>query len=83
MSKQRADTHKYTTEAETLPIDVLEGIWLVKYGNEPVRTDALAIQDPFTWECGNRLYWAGLLQENPPDFDTFTQSYTLLPSCKS
>lgn len=73
----KVDAHKYETEAGTLDIDVIKNIWTVKYGNDPVSMETIADQDPFTWECGNRLHWAGYLKsEQAPS--SFSDYYVLL-----
>jgi hypothetical protein len=75
---KKIDAHGYTTEAKDLDIEVIKNIWLVKYGNEPVNETELVKQDDFTWECGNRLYWAGIL-ETVESIQTFHTTYI----CKS
>lgn len=79
----KTDAHKYETEAKDLDIEVAKDFWIVKYGNEKVSSEELANQDPFTWECGNRLYWAGYLQRNEAP-DILNEFYTLADKpCKS
>jgi len=68
--KMKADGHEYTTEAEHLPIDVCENMWLVAYGNEPVAASSLINQEEVLWEIGNRLFWADKLVHSK-DEDTY------------
>lgn len=74
MTKVKIDAHKYETEAGTLPIEVCQNMWLIKYGNEPIKAVDTVDQDDLMWEIGNRLFWAGLL-EHDTQMDTY--------SCKS
>lgn len=64
------DKHNYQTEAEKLPIKVCRDMWVIKYGNEPVDMEVRQAQDQFTWEIGNRLFWAGAL-----DYDVAMDTY--------
>ena len=65
------DKHNYQTEAKSIPIKVCRDMWVIKYGNEPVDDSTIAEQDQFTWEIGNRLFWAGALEH-----DEQTLTYT-------
>lgn len=76
-NNMKVDAHKYETEAKDLDIQVIHDLWQVKYGNEKITAEVLANQDPFTWECGNRLYWAGYLSHSSAP-DLSNDSYTLL-----
>lgn len=76
-NEMKTDAHKYETEAKDLDIEVIHDLWQVKYGNGKITTEELANQDPFTWECGNRLWWAGYLScSSAPELSN--EYYTLL-----
>ena len=62
--KRKIDTHDYATEAKTLDIETCRAMWLVHYGDGWIDATELAEQDPLTWEIGNRLFWAGLLEHD-------------------
>ena len=65
MTKKKADAHVYETEAINMPIEACQNLWLVTYGDEWIDASELVTQDSLTWEIGNRLYWAGLLEHEP------------------
>lgn len=64
MKKKKVDAHEYTTEAKNVDIETCRAMWLVKYGDEWVGSSELVEQDDLTWEIGNRLFWAGLLEHD-------------------
>lgn len=64
LMKRKIDTHDYATEAKTLDIETCRAMWLVHYGDGWIDATELAEQDPLTWEIGNRLFWAGLLEHD-------------------
>ena len=37
MPNKKVDAHKYKTEAKDLPIEACQNMWLIKYGNEPIK----------------------------------------------
>lgn len=71
MTKTKVNTHKYTTEAKDLPIEVCRSMWIIKYGDVPIDAKELVEQDDLIWEIGNRLWWAGML-EHDTQMDTYT-----------
>lgn len=71
LMKRKVDDHKYETEAGNLPIETCQAMWIIKFGNEPVKAVDTVDQDDLTWEIGNRLYWAGLL-EHDQQMDEYT-----------
>lgn len=71
LMKKKVNTHVYTTEAKDLPIETCQSMWIIKYGDGPINAVELVQQDDLTWEIGNRLYWAGLL-EHDQQMDTYT-----------
>lgn len=71
MTKTKVNTHKYTTEAKDLPIEVCRSMWIIKYGDGPLDAKELVEQDDLIWEIGNRLWWAGML-EHDTQMDTYT-----------
>lgn len=70
MPKKKVDDHKYKTEAKELPIEACRNMWIIKYGNEAVSMEIVNNQDEFSWEVGNRLWWANEL-EYDKERDTF------------
>ena len=67
---KKVDDHKYVTEAKHLPIEACVSMWVIKYGDGPVRALETLDQEPLMWEIGNRLWWANRLQHNKPE-DTY------------
>ena len=72
--KRKIDTHDYATVAKTLDIETCRAMWIVRYGDGWIDATELVEQDPLTWEIGNRLFWAGLVEH-----DTQSDRY----KCKS
>ena len=51
----------WETKAKDIPIEDVYNLWLIKYGNEPVFNSIIAELPRFDFECGRRLYDAGML----------------------
>jgi hypothetical protein len=65
--KKKVDAHNYKTEAKTLPLETCKSFWIIKYGDRALtglEAKDLMEQDDFTWEIGNRLFWAGEIEHN-------------------
>ena len=70
---KKEDTHKYTTEAKTLPIEMCVSMWIIKYGDGPLPAKELVAQDELTWEIGNRLWWSDRLH-----YDKINDTYEII-----
>ena len=64
MPKKKVDAHEYVTEAKDLPIETCRNLWIMKYGDGWINASELVEQDSLTWEIGNRLFWAGLVEHD-------------------